>query len=307
VVVMTVRSLALVSGMIMAVLSLAGTARAQAHGEGHGESEYPVSYVERPLTLPRLTLAPFGEIDITRIGVDTTSGGVTIKGEAVVAGMQIGAAFGITKDLEVGAVVLPIQFNNGAGYGGLFVGEEGTLAQPSVFATFRFLHQPIFDLGARLRVQFVVPRNDIGLGAGAIIEPSIPFLLHIGKIGRFDAEVGVPITVLSTTVGIGPTTTTHVAAGIDVPLRLAFDIIEPLHVGVSTGVVVEDFGDAGVTTRIPLGIFMGYAVGEKRPIVDIDPFFSFFDFLTPGGGPFGDKVNPGIFVAGISVRGYVYF
>jgi hypothetical protein len=40
--------------------------------------------------------------------------------------------------------------------------------------------------------------------------------------------------------------------------------------------------------------------------VHVDPFFSFYDFVTPGGGLLGDKVNPGIFVAGVSARGYVY-
>jgi hypothetical protein len=241
-----------------------------------------------------MTLAPQLEIDIDRIGIGTL-------GDVVVAGMQIGASFGITKDLEVGAIVLPIQFNNGAGYGGAFVGEEAILANPMLFATYRFLHERNFDLGARLRMEFIVPR--LGLGAGAIIEPSVPFLLHIGERMRFDAEVGIPIAV-------APDETTgksHAAIGLDVPLRLSFDIIEPLHVGVSTGVRVEDFGHPKESAVVPLGIFMGYAIGEKKPIVDIDPFFSFFEFITPGGGIGGDKVNPGIFVAGVSARGYIYF
>lgn len=309
------RASILVSGVIMAAVSLAaGSARAQhgapgapaAHGEHGGEeSEYPVSYVERPLTLPKFTLAPFGELDIVRIGVGEGANSAA----AVVAGMQIGASFGITKNIEVGAVVLPIQFNNGAGYGGLFVGEEGTLAQPSIYGTFRFLHTGVFEMGARLRLQFIVPHAEFGLGAGAIITPSVPMLVHIGKVGRLDAEVAIPIRAIGVSEGTGAfsTSTTQVRAGLDIPLRLAFDIIEPLHVGVSTGVSIEDFGEASASTRIPLGVFFGYAVGHGKPIVDIDPFFSFFQFITPGGGIFGDKVNPGIFVAGVSARGYIYF
>ena len=73
------------------------------------------------------------------------------------------------------------------------------------------------------------------------------------------------------------------------------------------GVRVEDFGKGGETTFIPLGVFAGYAIGEKKPIVDIDPFFSFYQFITPGGGTLGNKANPGLFVAGVSARGYIYF
>ncbi len=277
---------------ILAAVSLAaGSARA-------GNQEYPVSYVERPLTLPKLTLAPQLELDVDRIPLSATvgTGGAVLKASGTVAaGMQIGAAFGITNDLEVGAIVLPVMFTPVGGYGGPFVGEEGTVGEPTIYGTYRFLNREAFDLGVRLRVQFLVPIS--GSGAGAIIEPSVPFLLHIGKKLRFDAEVGLPIEAVSG----------HAGVGLDVPLRLAFDIIEPLHVGVSTGLVVDDFTDAGTTTRIPLGVFFGYAVGEKRPIVDIDPFFSFFQFITPGGGPLGDTVNPGLFVAGVSARGYFYF
>ncbi len=295
------RSTVLLSGLIIAAASL--TARAARAGD----QEYPVSFVERPLTLPKLTLAPQLELDIDRIGVSSTGPtGASISASSVVAGMQIGASFGITKDLEVGAVVLPIQFNQGAGYGGLFVGEEASLAQPTIFGTFRFLHTEALELGVRLRIQFLVPSDSLGLGAGAIIEPSVPLLLHIGKIGRLDAELGLPITAASASDPVTGTKSTHAAVGLDLPLKLAFDIIEPLHIGVSTGIRVDDFSDAGTTAAIPLGVFMGYAIGEKRPLIDIDPFFSFFDFITPGGGLFGDKINPGIFVFGISARGYIY-
>lgn len=284
------------SGLTLAAIALsAGSARA-AHGHGdHEESEYPLSYVERPMTLPRLTLAPQLELDVDRIGFAGRTGAV------VVAGMQLGATFGITKDLEVGAVVLPVQFNQGAGYGGLFFGEEALLAEPSIFATYRFLHQHMIELGARLRMEFIVPRG--GLSAGFFIEPSVPLLVHLGPRVRLDAEVGIPIGVVpSSTTGKAET-----AVGLDVPVRVSFDIIEPLHVGASTGVRIEDFGNPKESAVVPLGIFMGYAVGGKKPIVDIDPFFNFVDFITPGGGPFDQKVNPGVFVLGVSARGYIYF
>jgi hypothetical protein len=221
--------------------------------------------------------------------------------------MQIGASFGITPDFEVGAIVLPIQFNNGAGYGGSFVGEESDLAQPTIYGTFRFFHGNAIELGARLAIQIVVPKQivvpnaSLSTAAGAVISPSMPLLVHIGKVARLDAAVGFKITVSSTG---GPGGGTQV--GLDIPVSVAFNIIEPLHVGASTGVHIDYFSIPGHSTLIPLGIFAGYAIGEKRPIVDIDPFFSFYEFVTPGGGLLGDTFNPGIFITGVSARGYIY-
>ncbi len=291
------RSSVFLFGSIMAALSLTAGAA------GAGEQEYPVSFVERPLTLPRFTLAPELEIDINRLPGAAVTTGAT-GNIPVVAGMQIGAAFGITKDLEVGAIVLPIQFNGGGGYGGLFVGDE-TVGEPQAYATFRFLHLDMLDVGARVRIYGIPPHG--GLPGGAILEPSIPLLLHIGKLARLDAELGVPITIVSSTAPTAPGSNENgVHAGLDLPIRLAFDIIEPLHVGVSTGVHVDDFSE-GSQTAIPLGVFAGYAIGEKRPLIDIDPFFSFYEFITPGGGPVGDKANPGLFVVGVNAKGYLYF
>ena len=69
------------SAAIIVALSLfPSTARAHG-GEGGEEEEFPVSFVERPLTLPRFVLAPFGELDITHVT------------GSVLAGMQIGASF----------------------------------------------------------------------------------------------------------------------------------------------------------------------------------------------------------------------
>jgi hypothetical protein len=286
------------SGLILATIALAsGAAFADEpkHKEPKGgeASDYPVSYVERPLTLPRFALAPELELDVTRTTIVITVGGPTTI--EMGAGMALAATFGITSDFEVGAVVAPIEFAPTAAYG-----------DPQIFATYRFLHQKDFDLGARLRTTLITPHE--GEAAGVVITPSVPFLLHIGKIARFDAEVGVPIVIYgSTTLGPGFTMASHVAVGLDVPLALAFDIIEPLHVGVSTGVGIGDLGHPKETTVIPLGIFLGYAIGHGRPILDIDPFFTFVDFITPGGElGSGDRINPGIFVGGVSLRGYIY-
>jgi hypothetical protein len=289
--------------------SLVFAAALLAAGSAAAEEGYPVSFVERPLTLPRFVLAPEGELDINRAGYAVGSAAAIAPGPFVVAGIQLGASFGITDSFEIGAVVLPIQFNSPAGYGGIFTGEEGTIAQPTIYATFRFLHLNLADIGARLRVAFLVPQA--GVGAGALVEPSVPLLVHLGKVARLDAELGIPISVAGSTTVVTLTGTTAVATkvsvGVDIPVRFALDITEHVHLGLNSGVIVDDFGDAANTARIPLGIFGGYAIGEHRPILDIDPFFGFPFLIAPGvDGPGTSKFNPSFFATGVNLRGYLY-
>jgi hypothetical protein len=280
-----VRLSILCSGFTLgAVVALtAGSALAAGHKHHEEEeSEYPVSYVERPLVIPRMTLAPQLSIDVTHV---TGLGSIE-------AGMALGAAFGVTKDLELGAVVLPLTFSPSFAYGNL-----------ELFGTYRFVHNHQLDVGGRLRVAVLTPR--LGIRAGSVIEPSVPLLLHIGKSARLDAELGVPISLNGVT-GEGATLAQSTFVGLDVPVAFSVDIIEPLHVGVRSGVQIFDLGHPKAAATIPLGFFAGYAVGGKKPVVDIDPFFTWTSFLTPGGGAGNEKINPGNWTVGLEVRAYIY-
>jgi hypothetical protein len=206
--------------------------------------------------------------------------------------MNLGASFGITNDFEVGALVLPIQFNNGAGYG-----------DPTLHATFRFLNTPTFQMGARLDLGIGIPHD--GLGGGVLITPSVPMLFNaIPHRLTLLAEVEIPIGVAgSSASGSG------VGIGLEIPITVAFDIIEPLHVDATTGLTIVDFlnSEAGPTTAIPLGFGVGYAIGDKRPIVDIDADFQWTSFIAPGAPDGVSKIQPGIFLLGITAKGYFYF
>ena len=257
------------------------------------ESEYPLSFVERPLTLPRMTLAPELELEVAR---QPDGLGVTP------VGLNLGATFGITRNWEVGAFFLPLEFTPSVTYGSPYVAESNL----QVFSTFRFLNARAFEMGARLRAYFITTT-----GAGAQITPSVPMIIHLGKVGRIDAEVALPITARGTAAG--GVSAGGATVGLDVPLSIAFDIIEPLHVGLSTGVQVEDFGHAGDTLFVPLGFFAGYAIGGKRPLLDVDVFFQWAQFIAPTAANSSTNnlavgtFNAGDFNTGLAVKGYFYF
>ncbi|MFT3774845.1 MAG: hypothetical protein QM820_56575 [Minicystis sp.] len=290
----------LLSGFTLgAVVALsAGTAQAAKHGhrphpDDGPDSDYPLPYAQRPLTLPRMTISP--ELDFTA----TRVGGAAPAGALVPVGINIGASFGITKDIEVGALFLPIQFAPTAGYGSS-AGANGSL---QFFGTYRFIHHRDVEMGARLRT-FIVTQGV----TGAVIEPSVPVLLHLGRAARLDVELGVPITIagVNGVTGAGAAKASRSYVGIDLPISLSFNVIQPLYLGVKTGLNIYDLGHPKEFASIPLGFFLGYSVGRDKPILDIVPFFTWSQFLTPGGGLGNEKFNAGYFTAGLIAKGFIY-
>lgn len=283
----------LFSCLVLAALSLpAGEALAGGPKKGHAgdaASEYPIAYAERPLTLPRMTLAPELGFSVMRVNGGT--------GTDTKVGMEIGASFGITKDLEVGVTFAPLVFAPSFEYG-----------EPRFGATYRFLSGQ-FELGARLDMYVYHPK---GVSAGVLLRPAVPMLLHIGKMMRLDVVPTIDIAAGDGAValagGLSSTGVKSAAVGMRIPIAFAFDIIEPLHVGANTGFHITNFEHAGDTAAIPLGFSVGYAISMKnKPLVDIDPFFRWPAFATPGAGTGRDKVNAGLFEVGIAARGYISF
>jgi hypothetical protein len=264
----------------VALLAGAGTARAE-EGPKAGE-KMPLPFAERPLTLPKMTLAPEVGFDVTHVSI----GGF---GSATGVGMEIGAHFGILDDLEVGAVVLPLEFSPDFAYG-----------NPRLEATFRFLKGTV-EMGARLRTTFGVHSGNTGV----VLEPGLPILVHVGQSARIDTGVFVPMG-FGTSPGDLPAQS-NTTIGLNIPFQFIYDIIPELHVGANTGLGIYDFGHAGDTMFIPLGVVAGYAIGnEKGPLVDIDPYFRFPYFAIPGAGQGQDKIFPGIWQTGIAATVYLY-
>jgi hypothetical protein len=264
------------------VILLLGSGLAHSEEGKEGGKRLPLSYTERPLTLPKMILAPELALAVSR---ELGTGDVGF-------GMEVAARFGIIDDFEVNAVVAPVEFAPHVAYTG-----------PKFGATFRFLKDE-FEMGARLNVTIIThgsladAKPNLLAEGGVIFEPGVPMLLHIGKVARLDTGVYVPIQASSSDSGGG-------GAGLRIPVAFAYDIIEPLHVGANTAFGILNFKDPGKSIYIPLGLFAGYAIAtEKGPLLDIDPFFRWPYFATPGSST--DKVNAGVFEAGLAVGLYLY-
>jgi hypothetical protein len=240
----------------------------------------PVSFVERGLTLPKMILAPEVDFGVGRLGGST------------IVNLTALAQFSVLDDLTVRATVAPLQLSPTFYYGN--IDNPG----PTVGATYRFLRGDVeigasADLGVRT---YVV--------TGLYFDPGLPVHIHFGTRARLDTGVFLPV---QTVPGIPTGNITEV--GVNVPVRFAVDIIEPLHVGVSTGFQTA-FNPpkpltVGDTVGVPLGVFGGYAIaGAKGPIVDIDPFFSWFQFIS--GSPAYSAIDAKDFEVGVAVTGYLY-
>lgn len=257
----------------LATLAYATAASAD---EAAGTLRLPVSYVERGLTLPKMILAP--EVDF----------GVARLGGATLVNLTALAQFSILDDLTVRATVAPLQLSPTFYYGNI------DAPGPTVGATYRFVRGEV-EVGASV---------DLGVTAyqvtGVYFQAGLPVHVHFGTRARLDTGVFLPVQSF-------PGTT---ALGVNVPARLAVDIIEPLHVGVSTGFQIAELNPpkgvtVGNTAGVPLGIFGGYAIaGDKGPIVDIDPFFTWLAFISGAPG----ITNPDVkdFEVGVAVTGYIY-
>jgi hypothetical protein len=269
------------------------------------ESDYPLSYVERPIVVPPMTIAPSASVFVDHFSVGLGTGNTG-------AGLEIGAKFGVIENLEIHAIIAPIHL----------APHPVEYEPPTIGATYRFLKGD-FEMGGQVdftlgfvNSDFVEeePATEFG-GTNFGVRPGVPARLHIGREAALDFGVFFPITFHKTTteVNVGAGRTLEVdnglpatTVGLEIPIAVSYDIIEPLHIGVKTGLNDLDFGHFGDDFYVPLGVFAGYAVGDKKPILDIDPFFQWNYFLVPGTPKGEDKVFPGIWQLGVEITGYFY-
>jgi hypothetical protein len=185
-------------------------------------------------------------------------------------GLNGGAGYGITDDLEAGATVLPLVLSPDFAYG-----------NPTVYGRFRFLRGD-FEMGGELSA--VIPvRGSFGLNVG------LPMLLHIGEVGRLDTGVALGLVFGDP---LGKT--------LAVPVAYSHNINPNIFFGARTGFVVPEFKFDALT--VPLGVFGGYTLagaGGNTPALDAFLGFDFPAFLTPGGA---SAVNANIFTISAGIR-----
>lgn len=185
-----------------------------------------------------------------------------------------GAAYGITRDVEVGAFLLPLQLSPDLEYN-----------NPRVWATL----SSSSDIGAAaIRIAGDVPFD----GGPFVASLSVPLMLAFGGSAMFDFS---PVVRASFGDPIGWV--------FEVPYRLAFNVTDEVFFGVHSGVTLPEF--SGDALAMPLGGFVGYTVGNDPPAVDITVSFRFPQFMTALNN-YAEPVTD-LFIIAIGANGFLYF
>jgi len=182
----------------------------------------PVRIVDRPLTLPAGVLR--GDL----------VGGHLAVGPVNAVYATLSGGYGLTRDLELDATVLPVPLAPAFQYG-----------SPAVSATYRFLDGRSLELGGTLGATWIAPVT--AAYQEVTLTPAVPALVHLGSI-RIDAAIAVPVTLG------GPSA----QVGLSVPLSVTFELSGPAYLGATTGFGVQTFAFFS-SAYSPVGAFVGDA------------------------------------------------
>ena len=254
----------------------------------------------RPLTLPSLILAPKVGFDVDRQGNTGNYGYLDVSARA-----------GITDDLEVHALVAPLQLWS-PGVSTFRYGEATQTQGPAAGVRYRLVRGPVEVAADLVGLVYTVPNL-----SGGAIQPSIPVRIHATPHFRVDVvptATFVIATETTTVNGVGiisvPTTpitqtTSANAVRLHFPVTFLGNLTERFDLGLTTGLTIYDVHEARNSTGIPLGAVAGYAIpGPHGPVVDIGPYFTFPYLVMPGRA---NETNTGQYVVGVNLTGYLYF
>ncbi|MCB9667797.1 MAG: hypothetical protein H6715_06750 [Myxococcales bacterium] len=228
-----------ISAGLMLVLSGVLAERAEAY------PMYPRRYVSRPLWLPKSTLrfdAAFPLLSVDRPGGDRIN----------TFSALLGLGLGLTPDLEVGAVFLPLQLT-----------EKFDYRNPSLYGSYRLLNTDILDIAFRADVS--IPADDYREPFNGAVMPFLPWF--------GDLAVGIPLRLriadalmIDTGAHFGVVFTDPLGTRINVPLKLAIQVTDTVFFGPQTGIQVAN----GDNATIPFGLFMGANFGSSsKPLLDL--------------------------------------
>ncbi len=243
----------------------------------------PVAWVDRHITLPYMTLMP--DIGLSVFGEGTNDPNVRLSS---------GIHWGITDHIEVELTPNTFRFSPNAAY-----------VEPSLGATFLFFKTTVEMAG---RVRFFAPIDSANMNAAsALLGLSVPVWFHLGHIARLETGATVSIKVNKPVVsGLIEAGVTPVVEEPGIPAKIVFQPVEPLFVGVGTGLTIADFSNAKSTLFIPLGAQIGItAAGEKHePNADFGLRFDLPHFIAPGNP--NDKVLEDVYQVAAWLRWYYY-
>jgi len=256
-----------VSLAVAGLLALA--ARAEAAPSGGRYSARPLTLEARTLRLdfapPDFALLDSGEVNEGR-GVRLSRG----ADHQIYFGIGAGLGYGITDNVEVGALVLPLLLHPTVRYG-----------DAEVYGRFRLLHGGRFALGLQAGLQLPTDtRTAAAFG--------VPMLAHVGDSVRLDFGPELEIPFYRDRGSMRP----H--ANLDFPFAVAWDLGAGGFVGLRTGVFVP--GAWPRDTSVKFGVQGGPILADGN--VDLVLWVLWPTLLVPGAAP-RDQVQPDHFEVGV--------
>jgi hypothetical protein len=275
-------------------------ARADAAGGG----PLPVRYVERPLTLPRGTLAP--QFSVGDLHFEQTAYRTTVAVNAI--GLDLGAAYGVSDDLSVD--ITPLTLLIGRSDVGSFGDTKVYYGTFRLGATYRFLHDAIADVGGRFEFGATGANDVIHLTGG------VPVALRLGGLLRVDTGAyftglfptkGASVDGAVAATGVGLPTVGAATGALGgtggVPVSVSAQIVDAFWAGLDTGFGIASFrGSIDKNCFMPLGLHAGYTIGDKTPIADVVGAFAFPAFLL---GADSSPPTTRLWSIGATVRAYL--
>lgn len=165
--------------------------------------------------------------------------------------LNAGLTFGITENLDVGVLALPLMLSPDTHYG-----------DPILHGTYRFTRG---ELEAGMFLAFDLPVND-----KLDITGGIPLILHAGNSARVDLAALLHVRFDDES-----------PVDLMFPIEIAFAATHRMFIGPESGIMVANFD----RVLVPLGFFVGYTLGQlgdlrgEMRLVNIGDAFEAFQVL----------------------------
>jgi hypothetical protein len=277
--------------LVVAALTVASTAAAQQQPAASEPAVAPTggtvatAYSSRGLTLPEGTISiiggPASNLDLNGYLLD---GGLHVlvfqDVEVCVLGvcseieiddpahLWLGGAIGVMPNLEVGAMILPLQIAPDFEYGDL-----------ALYGKYRFVEGDI-DVGAQLLVFLPTDSDDVNFDVGVPVRFRGPLRVDTGGYLQIDTDGD---------------------AGLRIPATLTTNVTESFYIGGRTGFFVPNFDfDNGY---IPLKLVLGYTIGAGSGPVDLSLLAGFPFFVSFGDDRYDELVTE-VFQIGLGVNAH---
>ncbi len=171
--------------------------------------------------------------------------------------MYIGGGFGVTEDLEVGGVILPLQFSpSGA----------DTFNDMTFYGRYKVWNDEKTEVAAQVNLKL-----PIQTGSKFAIAAALPVAFHLDDKMRLDTGLQMQFDFYDDPQGTTPT--------LFIPFSLNYNVQPNIFVGATTGFRMFDLKTSNGQLAIPLWLQGGYTLDGG--VADLIAFLGFPNLITP--------------------------